>query len=96
MHGFGVKSVPNEEPAFQRWRMGDLLEAWPIVEREQCRLRIDGAPWMFEGSSCVNGKAHGTGIAVSVDGRAYIANGRFVLGRLVRGDLKTLPLPESP
>ena len=96
MNGFGVRTVPNEEAAFQRWRMGDLLEAWPIVESERCRLQIDSTPWMFSGSSCINGHAHGTGIAVSVDGQAYIVNGRFVLGRLVQGDRKTLPAPESP
>jgi len=75
--------------------MGNLLEAWPIVESDRCRLNIDGAPWIFAGSSCINGRAHGTGIAVSVDGQAYIVNGRFVLGRLIQGDVKTLPLPES-
>ena len=91
MNGFGVKTAPNEMPTFQRWRMGDLIDEWPIVESERCRLNIDGIPWMFAGSSCINGTAHGDGIAVRVDGQAFIANGRFVLGRLVRGDLKTLP-----
>ena len=95
MNGYGVKTIPNEVPVFQQWRMGDLLEAWPIVENDRCRLNIDDAPWIFSGGSCINGQAHGTGIAVSVDGQAYIVNGRFVLGRLIQGDVKTLPLPES-
>ncbi len=46
---------------------------------------------MFVSSECINGLAHGIGMAVTLDGDHIVPNGRFVLGRLVEGEVLTLP-----
>ena len=51
---------------------------------------------MFNSEACVNGLAHGIGLAASLDGGMIIADGRFVLGRVVAGELTRLPTPELP
>ena len=38
---------------------------------------------------------HGTGIAVRVDGQAYVDNGRFVLGHMVAGEMHRLIAQEE-
>ena len=45
---------------------------------------------MFESDSCINGLAHGTGLAASVDGAKIVVEGRFVLGRLIDGEIESL------
>lgn len=56
---------------------------------------------MFQSNRCINGLAHGGGNAVRMDGSAFIAQGRFVLGKMVEGNIVLLstsgstPGPES-
>ena len=50
---------------------------------------------MFDAESCVNGLAHGAGLAVSLDGERIVTDGRFVLGQLVAGDVRALRPAES-
>ena len=45
---------------------------------------------MFESAECVNGLAHGNGLAASVDGREIVRDGRYVLGRLIDGSRELL------
>jgi hypothetical protein len=50
---------------------------------------------MFEAPSCINGLAHGTGSAASLDGERIVVDGRFVLGHLVEGEIQVLDPQES-
>jgi hypothetical protein len=50
---------------------------------------------MFESAECINGLAHGAGLAASLDGGQIVVNGRFVLGTLVEGEIQVLSLGES-
>ena len=59
------------------------------------RLVIDGRPWMFESHDCVNGLAHGRGLAVSIDGDGVAPEARCVLGKLVEGRVRPLRLADS-
>ena len=84
-HGEGVLFRPNGAVVYQRWNGGRLLESIRVQLTENCRLEIEGRLWMFRGDSCINGLAHGDGLAVQSDGLAYIANAEIVLGQLVNG-----------
>ena len=91
-HGPGVKASVEGALFFQKWNDGELLAERPIDAVARCALNLDRQPWMFEGSRCINGLAHGDGDAVRLDGLRYIVDGRFVLGRLVRGTPMSLAL----
>ena len=91
-HGPGVKVAPGGGMVFQKWNDGELIAEQPVEEVPRCALRLEENPWMFRGRRCVNGLAHGDGDAVRADGGAYIVNGRFILGRLVRGAPVSLAL----
>jgi hypothetical protein len=90
MHGYGVKEQPGGNLELQQWAAGELVWSRPLREVPHCRLTISGRPWMFDGDACINGIAHGRGLAVSLDGGAVIPEGRFVLGRLVEGEILAL------
>ena len=93
-HGPGIKELPNGEYTFEMWNSGDMTAAFPVQAVPRCQLQADGQPWMFESDLCVNGLAHGDGHAVRLDGMAYILDGRFVLGTLVRGEVQSLALDD--
>jgi hypothetical protein len=90
MNGFGVKRLPDGHRELQRWQAGELLDSRPLREIPHCRLVLNGRNWMFESDECINGLAHGRGLAASLDGEAVVPDGRFVLGRLVEGDVHLL------
>jgi hypothetical protein len=46
---------------------------------------------MVMADACINGLAHGSGNAVSLNGLALIEDGSWVLGRLVKGVVIALP-----
>lgn len=96
MHGYGVKSVPDGNPYFQQWADGQLVQETVIAEDARCRVTLDGEPWMFTSDECVNGRAHGWGTAVRLDGEAYVVRGRFVLGHMVQGEIGWLNVAELP
>jgi hypothetical protein len=50
---------------------------------------------MFESSDCVNGLAHGRGLAARLDGMEIIIDGRVVLGRLIEGEIESLTLEDG-
>ena len=90
MQGFGVKFAPDGERYLQRWQEGELVDEAPVAANPRCELVLEGEPWMFDGRECINGRAHGAGMAVRLDGQAYVDNGRFVLGNMVDGELHWL------
>ena len=92
MHGWGVKKQPDEQLELQHWVNGELQVSQRIEAVKHCGLQHDQRAWMFDGRSCINGLAHGLGVAASLDGNFIVAEGRFVLGTLVSGDVLRLPL----
>lgn len=95
MHGFGVKQEPEGGMALQHWELGTLVWSRPLAEEPRCRLRIFGKSWMFRNDACINGLAHGRGLAASLDGELIVAEGRFVLGHLVEGEPQRMRLADS-
>ena len=89
-HGDGVFADRQGVKQFQRWNQGELVTSMPLEPVERCKLEINGQPWMFEQDECINGFANGTGLAVRLDGLAYINTGRFVVGHLVDGVIISL------
>ena len=90
-HGYGVKEQPNDLLELQHWRDGEILQAWSIRANELCDFQYMGRAWMFSADSCINGLAHGRGVAVSLDGDIVVIGGRFVLGQMVAGELINIP-----
>lgn len=89
-HGDGVFEDRQGVMEFQRWNQDELVSSRPLAAVERCKLEINNQPWMFEQDDCINGFAHGTGLAVRLDGLAYINTGRFVVGHLVDGVIISL------
>ncbi len=89
-HGFGIRLKADGSRWFERWVEGDLQQAWPLAENPRCSLVEDGAAWMFLGDGCVDGKAHGQGVAVRIDGRLVRPAATAVLGRLLESETRTL------
>ncbi len=90
MHGYGVKEQPDGAMELQQWTDGGLRMRLPLTEDERCGLRLQDRYWMFSSEDCVNGLAHGRGLAASLDGELIIADGRFVLGHLVEGEAQPI------
>ena len=95
MHGWGVKRAPDGFMEVQRWGNGELDTSLPVVASERCSLTHLERGWMFASQDCINGLAHGRGVAASLDGMYLIPEGRFVLGNLVDGDVLELPVDEA-
>ena len=94
-HGDGVLETSVDDRRFQTWNSGTLILDRPIEVNRDCKLVIDDAHWMFDGDSCIDGLAHGTGRAIREDGAAYINNGTFVLGSLSVGVVVPLTSPDE-
>jgi hypothetical protein len=92
MDGYVVKQRPDDQLDLQLWNAGELQSTRPLVQSPRCQLQIDGVAWMFESDECVNGLAHGTGLAARLDGTAIIPDGRFVLGHRIDGRIERLVL----
>ena len=95
MQGFGVKFAPDGERYFQHWLDGELVDETPVAENPRCALVLEEEAWMFASADCINGLAHGAGIAVRLDGQAYVDGGRFVLGNMVAGEMRWLISPDE-
>jgi hypothetical protein len=89
--GWGIKEQPGGQPEIQQWRSGTLQLERILVENVTCSLSHMGRQWMFDSTLCINGLAHGTGLAVSLDGRLLIPNGKFILGQMVSGSVLEIP-----
>ncbi|MYJ75526.1 MAG: hypothetical protein F4089_10710 [Gammaproteobacteria bacterium] len=96
LDGSGVKRSPDGTLSFETWNDGQLTAAVTVEAVERCILTIEGKAWMFKDDTCINGLAHGEGLAVALDGTAYIPNGRFILGNIVRGEVRSVELDEFP
>ncbi|HBF63200.1 MAG TPA: hypothetical protein DDW59_07175, partial [Gammaproteobacteria bacterium] len=90
-HGYGVKELLNNVSELQVWREGEIVGSTRIAENEYCVLQHLQRAWMFSAKTCVNGLAHGKGVAVSLDGDFVVADGVFVLGQFVAGELIEIP-----
>ena len=90
-HGYGVKEQPNNVSELQVWRDGEIVSSTRIEENPYCALQYLERAWMFSAESCINGLAHGRGVAVSLDGDFVVKDGRFVLGQYVAGELVEIP-----
>jgi len=95
MHGWGIKRQPNGAQDIQHWHVGDLEQSAPVVSHDRCQLDYLERAWMFTSDQCINGRAHGRGVAVSIDGSHILLEGRIVLGHVVSGELLVLP-QEAP
>jgi hypothetical protein len=95
MHGWGIKREPEGLQEVQAWRRGELIFSQSLVAHPNCALRHLERDWMFVSDRCINGLAHGSGVAASLDGRMIIPEGRFVLGQLVAGEVLALPSVEN-
>ena len=93
-HGYGVKEQPNNFLELQQWQNGEMLRAWSIKANKFCDFQYRSRAWMFSADSCINGLAHGRGVAVSLDGDFVVIGGRFVLGQMVAGELINIPRAE--
>lgn len=94
LQGHAVRQATDGSRELQIWDAGKLASQWPLREMPDCRLLLNGQPWMFIGGDCINGLAHGVGLAARLDGAAVIPEGRFIVGRLVEGDIRSLvPVP---
>ncbi len=89
-HGLGIREKVDEGRVLEHWAEGDLRQAWPLAHNPRCALHLDGAAWMFIGDDCIDGKAHGLGIAASLDGALLQQEAKAVLGRLLSGETRTL------
>ena len=87
-HGYGVKVSPDGLSEFQSWEDGKLLASRNIHKNPRCTLVIEELPWMFESEECINGLAHGSGPAISLDGSRYLAQASIILGKLVNGKVE--------
>ena len=89
-HGDGVFLSAEGRVTFERYNQGELVSRTPVVEVPHCQLELRNHRWMFQGDDCINGLAHGTGLAVRLDGLEYVTNGNFVLGVLNSGVITSL------
>jgi hypothetical protein len=95
MHGYGVKEGPDGVMSLQHWELGSLAFSKPLTANPRCTLQLEDRQWMFDSVECINGLAHGAGLAASLDGQQIVVNGRFVLGNLVEGEIQVLRLKKS-
>jgi len=96
MHGWGVKKQPEGSSEVQLWRNGALDLRQSLASNGRCSVSHQDRSWMFDAQTCLNGLAHGVGMAASLDGNIIIPEGRFVLGKLVSGSTIVLPSAGTP
>lgn len=92
-HGTGVRRKPDGSLWLESWQVGVLTDSRRIERIRQCALFVDGQEWMFDGEGCIDGKAHGPGLAVSLRGDRLAAGANAVLGRLRPMRVRELYVP---
>lgn len=80
--GAGVRKKKNGSLWLEFWQKGVRTGSRRIERVRQCALFVEGQEWMFEGDGCIDGKAHGPGVAVSLQGDQVAENANAVLGFL--------------
>lgn len=89
-HGLGVRKSPGGSFWLEEWEDGNLLRTWRIERNARCSLYVEGTEWMFLGNRCIDGLAHGAGIAAALDGSRLSNDTHAVLGRFSQGSLRIL------
>lgn len=89
-HGLGVRSKPDGSIWLELWEDGGLMGNWAIERNPRCSLFVEGDEWMFRGDRCIDGLAHGDGVAAALDGSSVSDDANAVLGRLLRGGVRVL------
>lgn len=92
-HGLGVRTKLDGSIWLESWEDGGLMGTWRIERNARCSLLVDGTEWMFRGNRCIDGLAHGAGIAAALDGTRVSEDSSAVLGRLTQGDIRVLYAP---
>ena len=89
--GLVVKQLNSGDRFLEQYSAGTLVESLRIVADSRCQFSTPDGDWMVMADACINGLAHGSGNAVSLNGLALIEGGSWVLGKLVRGVVIALP-----
>ena len=89
--GLGIERQKSGAITLQRRESGQLLEQTPVADNPRCRSLESPTVWMVQADDCINGLAHGNGIAATLNGEKLVANGRWVLGVLIDGAVQDLP-----
>lgn len=92
-NGAGILRQSSGAMMLQRRESGILLEQMPVADNPRCRIAQVASGWMVQADGCIDGLAHGEGMAVSLAGDQMIADGKWVLGVLVQGKIESLPTP---
>lgn len=93
--GYGVRRLNGGELLLQKWRDGTVIDSKPITINSRCRFNDDAGTWMVDANDCVNGLAHGDGVAVTLNGNRLVVSGNWVLGNRIAGDLINLPVMQQ-
>lgn len=91
--GWGIERQRSGVMTLQRRELGQLLEQTPLTDNPRCQTRESTSIWMVQADGCINGLAHGNGIAATLNGDKVVANGRWVLGVLVDGPVQNVLTP---
>ena len=93
--GFCVKRDGVGAVELQFWQNGNLEFSEKMERNDRCTLEHLGRFWMFDSNDCINGLATGKGNAVSFSGTSVIVGGKFILGRLVEGEVIEYPSSDN-
>ena len=93
--GLGLERQSSGEMTLQRRESGQLVEQVPVADNPRCGSQDEATVWMVQADDCINGLAHGNGIAATLEGDKLVANGRWVLGVLVDGSVQNLLSPPA-
>ncbi|MCY4041543.1 MAG: hypothetical protein OXF72_09835 [Gammaproteobacteria bacterium] len=92
-HGLGVRRKADGDRVLEQWVEGERQHTWRLVHNPRCALVAQSDVWLFLGEHCIDGMAHGRGIAARLDGALVQEQARAVLGRLLTGETRTLFVP---
>ena len=94
MDGYGIKDQADGSNLFQIWQSGELYQTLTLLEEPRCQMVLQEKNWMFHSDNCVNGRAHGRGTAVSLDGQQVIRDAYLILGNLIAGEYINLQITQ--
>lgn len=95
MDGYGIKDQADGSDVFQIWQEGELYQTLTLLEEPRCQMQLQDKRWMFHSDSCINGRAHGRGTAVSLDGQQVIRDAYLILGNLIAGEYIDLQIADG-
>lgn len=92
-NGLGIQRRASGEMTLQRRELGQLLEQTAVADNPRCSSVKASSSWMIQADACIDGLAHGYGLAASLKGDKIIRSGRWVLGVLISGQVENLLTP---